>query len=43
MEVQRAQTNTVERVRPKSFVNVHLHCTVSNPKKISKIWTLPPY
>jgi len=31
MEVQPAQTNGVERV--KRFVNVHLHCIVSNPRR----------
>jgi len=40
IEVQPAQTNGVERV--KRFVNVHLHCIISNPKMISKISTLPP-
>jgi len=35
---QPARTNGVERV--KSFVNVRLHCNVSNLKKISKISTL---
>jgi len=40
IEVQPApQTNGVERV--KRFVNVHLHCTVSNLKRISNISTLP--
>jgi len=34
IEVQPGQTNGVERV--KRFVNVHLHCIVSNLKKISK-------
>jgi len=38
--VQPAQTNDVERV--KRFVHVHLHCIVSNLKRISKISTLPP-
>jgi len=38
---QPAQTNGMERV--KRFVNVHLHCIVSNMKSISKILTfLPP-
>jgi len=40
IEVQPAQTNRTERV--KRFVNVHLHCIVSNLKRISKISTLPP-
>jgi len=35
IEVRPAQTNGVERV--KRFVNVHLHCIVSNLKIISKI------
>jgi len=39
-EVQPAQTNGVERVM--RFVNVHLHCIVSNLKSISKFSTLPP-
>ena len=39
IEVQPAQTNGVERV--KRFVNAHLHCIVSNLKRISKISTLP--
>jgi len=39
IEVQLAQTNGEERV--KHFVNVHLHCIVSNLKRISKISTLP--
>jgi len=30
----------VERV--KRFVNVHLHCIVSNLQKIGKMWKLPP-
>jgi len=38
-ENQSAQTNGVERV--KRFVNVHLHCIISNLKRISKISTLP--
>jgi len=42
MVVHRAETNGVERVRPNRFLNVHLHCIVNNPKKISEIWTLPP-
>ena len=37
-EVQPAQTNGEERV--KRFVNVHLHCTVSNLTSIRKISTL---
>jgi len=40
IEVQPAQTNGLERT--KRFVNAHLHCTVSNLKRISKISTLPP-
>jgi len=40
IEVQPAQTNGAERV--KRFVNVHLHCIVSNLKRISKISALPP-
>jgi len=40
IEVQPApQTNGVER--EKRFMNVHLHCIVSNLKRISKILTLP--
>jgi len=39
IEVRPAQTNGVERV--KRFVNVHLHCIVSNLKIISKIWRCP--
>jgi len=35
IEVQPAQTNGVERVE--RFVNVRLHCIVSNLKTISKI------
>jgi len=38
IEVQPPQTNGLERV--KRFVNVHLHCIVSNLKSISKISTL---
>jgi len=38
IEVQPPQTNELERV--KRFVNVHLHCIVSNLKRISKISTL---
>jgi len=42
IEFQPAQTNGVERV--KRFVNVHLHCIVSNlSEKIGKISTLPPW
>jgi len=26
----------------KRFVNIHLHCNVSNPKNISNMMTLPP-
>jgi len=40
IEVQPAQTNGVERT--KRFVNVHLHCIVSNLKRISKISMFPP-
>jgi len=40
IEVRPTQTNGLERV--KRFVNVHLHCIVSNQKMISKILTLPP-
>jgi len=40
IEIQPAQTNRVESV--KRFVNVHLHCIVSNQKRISKITTLLP-
>ena len=40
IEVQPARTNGVERI--KRFVNVHLHCIVSNLQRISKISTLPP-
>ena len=40
VEVQPAQTTGLETV--KRFLNVHLHCTVSNPKRIRKISTLPP-
>jgi len=39
-EVQPAHTNRVERVM--RFVNVHLHCIVSNLKRISKTSTLHP-
>jgi len=38
IEVQPAQTNGVGKV--KRFVNVHLHCIVSNLQGISKISTL---
>jgi len=38
IEVQPPQTNGLERVE--RFVNVHLHCIVSNLKSISKISTL---
>jgi len=41
IEVQPAQTKGLERV--KRFVNVRLHCIVSNLKRISKISTLPPW
>jgi len=37
-EIQPAQANGVEGV--KRFVNVYLHCIVSNLKKISKILML---
>jgi len=40
IEVQPGQTNGMERV--KRFVNVYLHCIVSNLKRISKLWTLLP-
>jgi len=40
IEVQLAQIKGVERV--KRFVNVNLHCIVSNLKRISKMSTLPP-
>jgi len=40
IEVQPApQANGVERV--KRFMNVHLHCIVTNLKRISKTSTLP--
>jgi len=39
-EVQPEQTNGIERAM--RFVNVHLHCIVSNLKSISKFSTLPP-
>jgi len=39
-EVQSAQTNGKEMVM--GFVNVHLHCIVSNLKSISKFSSLPP-
>ena len=39
IEVQPIQTNGVKTV--KRFVNVHLHCTVSDLKRISKISMLP--
>jgi len=39
IEVQPSQTNGVARAM--RFVNVHLHCTVSNLKSISKFLTLP--
>ena len=38
--MQPAQTNGVERVM--RFVNVNMHCIVSNLKSISKFSTLPP-
>jgi len=41
IEVQPTQTNGVERV--KRFVNVHLHCIVSNLKSIGKLSTLPSW
>jgi len=40
IEFQPAQSNGVKRA--KRFVNVHLHCIVSNLKRISKISTLLP-
>jgi len=40
IEVQPAQTNGVEKV--KRFVNVHLHCIVSNLKRKSTISKLCP-
>jgi len=40
IEVQPPQPNGLERV--KRFVNVHLHCIVSNLKRISKISTVFP-
>jgi len=40
IEVQPAPTNVVGRV--KRFVNVHLDCIVSNLKRISSFFTLPP-
>jgi len=40
LEVQAAQTNGVDRV--KHFVNVQLHCIVSNLKRICNISTFPP-
>jgi len=40
IEVQPAQTNGLERV--KRFVNVHLHCIVSNLKKIRKCQRCTP-
>ena len=39
IEVQPEQTNGIERVM--GFVNVHLHCIVSNLKSISNFSTLP--
>ena len=41
IEIQPAQTNGVERIR--RFVNIHLHCIVSNLKRVSKFSTLPPW
>ena len=41
IEIQPARTDGVETVN--RFVNVHLHCIVSNQKRISKILTLPPW
>jgi len=40
IEFQPAQNNGIENV--KRFVNVHLHCIVSNLKRISKISVLLP-
>ena len=40
IEVRPVQTNWMETV--KRFVNIHLHCIVSNLKRISKISTLSP-
>jgi len=40
IDVQPAQTNGVERV--KRFVNVFLHCIVSNVKRIGKISKFTP-
>jgi len=40
IEVQPAQTYGEESVQ--CFVNIHLHCIVSNLKGISKISKLPP-
>jgi len=42
IEVQRAQTNGVERAK-RLAVNVHLHCIVRNLKRISKTSTLPSW
>ena len=33
---------TLGREMVKCFVNVRLHCILSNLKKISKMWMLPP-
>jgi len=41
IEVQPAQTNGVERV--KRFVNVHLHCVVSNLKSIINFNVAAPF
>ena len=40
IEVQPAQTNGVEKA--KRFLDIHLHCIVSNLKRVRKISTLPP-
>jgi len=37
-EVRPTQTNGIQKV--KQFVNLHLHCIVSNLKRISKVSTL---
>jgi len=40
IEVQPSQTIGLERV--KHFLNVHVHCTISNLKRISKMSRLSP-